>query len=107
MADQTKAKAIITFTHSGYTAFRISSHRPNADIFVFTKNKKLLRILSLVWGVRAYYLHQYDQMSDAVLTSVTILKEKGVLKDDEVVIHVGSIPMNQQGKTNMVKLSYV
>jgi len=46
-------------------------------------------------------------MSDAVLTSVTILKEKGVLKDDEVVIHVGSIPMNQQGKTNMVKLSYV
>jgi len=107
MADQTKAKAIITFTHSGYTAFRISSHRPNADIFAFTKNKKLLRILSLVWGVRAYYLNQYDLMSDAVLTSVTILKEKGVLKEDEVVIHVGSIPMNQRGKTNMVKLSYV
>jgi pyruvate kinase len=107
MADQTKARAIITFTHSGYTAFRIASHRPNADIFAFTNNEKLLHILSLVWGVRAYYLDKYDKISEAISTSVNILKEKGVLKSEEAVIHVGSIPLNQRGKTNMIKLSYV
>ncbi|MEX0884533.1 MAG: pyruvate kinase, partial [Cyclobacteriaceae bacterium] len=42
-----RAKAIVGITTSGFTAFRISSHRPLAAIFVFTTNKKLLTQLSL------------------------------------------------------------
>ena len=40
IATQTKAKAIITMTHSGYTAFKISSQRPKSSIFVFSKNHR-------------------------------------------------------------------
>jgi pyruvate kinase len=42
LSQKIKAKAIIVFTHSGYTAVRISSHRPKAAIYTFTGNKKLL-----------------------------------------------------------------
>ena len=62
-------------THSGYTAFKISSQRPKSSIFVFSSNKKLLETLSLVWGVSTYY---YDK---TVSTDHTIADSKYLLKN--------------------------
>ncbi len=107
MADLSGAKAIITFTHSGTTAFKISSHRPKADIFAFTLNKSLVKTLSIVWGVRAFYLEYRTQINDIIDCTLKILKDNGYLKPGDVVIHVGSIPVNKRGKTNMMKISYV
>ena len=107
MASQTNATAIITFTYSGYTAFKISSHRPDADIFVFTRNKTLLRKMSLVWGVRAYYFDEHDNMDDAIHHSINFLKTNSLIQDGDVVVHVGSTPYKDKGQTNIVKLSYV
>ena len=107
MADLTSATAIITFTNSGATAFRISSYRPKADIFVFTSNESLIRKLSIVWGVRAFYLPHEEQINQAVDHTIEFLKINKYIKNDDVVIHVGSIPMSSKGKTNMMKISYV
>lgn len=106
-AYQTNAKAIITFTHSGYTAFKISSHRPEADIFAFTNNKSLLRKMSLVWGVRAFFCNDFDNIDTAISYSIDILKSKGLIKNDDIIIHVGSTPLNLRGSTNMIKISKV
>jgi pyruvate kinase len=107
MADLTNAKAIITFTHSGATAFKISSHRPKADIFVFTSNEQLVKKLYLVWGVRAFYLKHKNHVNDAIDNTIEILRSKGYIKSEDVVVHVGSIPIKKRGQTNMMKISYV
>lgn len=107
MADLTDARAIITFTHSGATAFKISSHRPKSSIFVFTSNNELVKKLSLLWGVRAFYLKHEIHINDAINHTITILKQKGFIKDDDVVVHVGSIPVSKRGQTNMMKISHV
>jgi len=107
MAEQTKAKAIVTFTHSGYTAFKISSYRPSANIFAITKNESLLPMLSLVWGVRAYIGEDHNNMTEYVEQSIVFLKNKNLIKEGDVIIHVGSMPLNKRGKTNMLKLSYI
>lgn len=107
LAQQVNAKAIVTFTHSGYTAFRISSHRPEADIFAFTDNDKLLKKMSLVWGVRAYKIKTCVMMDEAINESVRILKEKKLISNGDIVVHIGSIPFNQKGSTNTMKVSYV
>ncbi len=107
MADLTNATAIITFTYSGATAFRISSYRPKADIFVFTSNESLIRKLSIAWGVHAFYLPHEDHINEAVDHTIEFLKANTYIRDDDVVIHVGSIPMQKKGKTNMMKISYV
>jgi len=106
-AKEVDAKAIITFTHSGYTALRISSHRPEADIFAFTDNKKILRYMTLIWGVRAFYLEKYEELEEAINESKKILKEKNLLNEGDCVIHVGSIPLNEHGKTNILKVGYI
>ena len=54
IAETTGAAAIITLTHSGYTAFQISAHRPTSRIIVFSSNRRVLTMLNLLWGVRAF-----------------------------------------------------
>ena len=107
MAQQIKAKAIVAFTHSGYTAYRLSSHRPEADIYAFTNNEKLLRKLSLVWGVRAFYVKTYDKIDEAINESIKILKDQKLIREGDTIVHVGSTPLNLKGRTNMMKVSYI
>ncbi len=107
MAQQTRAKAIITFTHSGYTAIRISSFRPKASIFAITANEALLPMLSLVWGVRAFHTDPHENIEFYINHSIEFLKEKNLIAEGDVVVHVGSIPLLKRGKTNMLKLSYI
>ncbi len=107
MAQQSGAKAIITFTHSGYTAFKISSFRPSAGIFAFTTNRSLLPMLSLVWGVRAFYAADQHNIEDYINHSIKFLVDKNLVHKGDVIVHVGSIPLLKKGKTNMMKLTSV
>jgi len=107
MAEQARARAIITFTHSGYTAFQIASHRPSANIFAFTDNDRILRKLSLVWGVRAYRSDVFENIDEYINHSIRRLLEMKLIREEDVVVHVGSTPILERGKTNMIKLSYV
>jgi pyruvate kinase len=79
MAAAIDISAIVTMTHSGYTAFKISSMRPKAHIFAFTSNRAILRMLNLVWGVRAEY---YDK---TVSTDHTIADIKHILRSKKLV----------------------
>jgi pyruvate kinase len=107
MASQAKAKAIVIFTFSGYTAMRISSHRPQAETFVFTRNKALVRKMALIWGAHAYHSEETDSIDEAIEQSIENLKERGYISEGDVVVHVGSTPFNEKGQTNMIKLSCV
>lgn len=107
LAHTVKASGIITMTFSGYTAYKISSQRPHANTFVFTENRQILTQLNLVWGVLGFY---YDKMvsTDHTITDCKlILEEKGMVDKGELVINVASIPMEEKGQSNMIKLSYV
>lgn len=107
LAHTVQASGIITMTFSGYTAYKISSQRPHANTFVFTENRQILTQLNLVWGVLGFY---YDKMvsTDHTITDCKlILEEKGMVDKGELVINVASIPMEEKGQSNMIKLSYV
>lgn len=107
LAKQVNAKAIIVFTHSGYSAIRISSHRPKSDIFAFSDNKNILNRISLVWGIMPFYLDTCIQLDKAFSKSVAILKEKKLLTDGDCVVFVGSTPLELHGSTNLVKVEIV
>jgi pyruvate kinase len=94
-------------TNSGYTAFKLSSHRPKAPILIFTDNRSLLTTLSLVWGVRGYYYDKYESTDQTINDLKDIIKKEGVVKNDDLVINIASMPMKEKGRTNMMKLSYI
>jgi len=107
LAEQVDAAAIITLTHSGYTAVRISSHRPRANIFTFTANKDLIPNLSLVWGVRTFYFAECYNINDYIDYTEEFLVSRNLLRKGDLVVHIGSIPISSKGKTNMMKLTRV
>ena len=105
MADKSKAKALIAMTNSGFTAFRLSSYRPKANVYIFTHNNFLLNQLSLVWGVRGFYYDKYISTDDTISDIQNILKEGGYIEPGDLVINVASIPIGDKGSANMIKLS--
>jgi pyruvate kinase len=107
LAQRVEADAIITMSFSGYTAYKIASQRPNAPIFVFTGNKQIITQLSLVWGVRAFYYDKKVSTDHTIADIKYLLTKEGLLKQGDLVINIASIPIEENGKSNMLKLSYV
>lgn len=107
MSQGIEAKAILSMTQTGYTAYKIASGRPNCDIFIFTANKNLLSRLSLVWNVRAYFYDSRTNTDDTIKGVINILQEDGLLKDGDVVINTAAMPVVENRKTNALKISTV
>ncbi len=103
----TKASAIITLSHSGYTAYQISSYRPLAHILVFTSNKNILNQLSLVWGVYAFLYEEKKSTDNTILDVNEIAKAKGFIKSKDYVINLNAMPVGEDGKTNTMRISLV
>lgn len=107
MAENVKTRAIVTITYSGYTAFQISSHRPNSGIFVFTPNKRILGMLNLLWGVRAFY-YEGDKSTDETVIEVNKkLLEKGFLQKGDYVINLNAMPVFKKGITNTLRFTVI
>jgi pyruvate kinase len=107
LSEQVEAKAIITMTYSGYNAIKTSSYRPSAFVYAFTNNYSILNKLSLVWGVQAYYYDRGATTDQTILETKNILKKNKQIKKGDAVISLASMPANEKGMTNMIKLSIV
>ena len=106
MAVQADVNAIIAITYTGDSVRKIASYRPKANIYAFTPNKHLLRQLSLVWGVQTHSCNNFDHTNDAVEFTLSTLFKTNKISNDELVVSIGTLPMNKKGSTNMVKFSY-
>lgn len=102
-----KAKAIVGITSSGFTGFRIASHRPKANIFIFTRSEHLITQLSLVWGVHAYFYHSQVSTDETFRDIENTLKKDHHVKEGDVIINTASMPLKKNGKTNMLKIHVV
>ncbi|HPE87596.1 MAG TPA: pyruvate kinase [Bacteroidales bacterium] len=104
LAQQCGAASINTLTNSGYSAFKLSSQRPNTRLFIFTNKPHLVEMLSLVWGVESFFLEPKGSTSKTIEAMKTILREQGALKTGDVIINLASGPVYEFGKTNMLRL---
>ena len=107
MAQRTGAAAIVTMTHSGYTAIKLSSSRPRSKIYVFTDNHHILTTLSLVWGVKGFYYDKNISTDHTIADIKLILKKGAMVKPGDLLINIASIPLSEKGRSNMIKLSAV
>jgi len=85
----------------------LSSYRPKAPLYIFSKERTLINQLSLSWGVRAMYYAEEISLDDIVFDQINILKERGFIQKDDVVVNTGSTPVDLHLPTNMVKVTKV
>jgi len=107
LASDINAKGLMGMTQSGKTAFMLSSYRPKSPLFIFTKEKSLVNQLSLSWGVRAFYYDKESNIDEMITDQISILKEKGLVKSEDVVVNTGSTPVHLHLPTNIIKITKV
>jgi pyruvate kinase len=107
MSVELNAKAIIGFTMSGYTAFKVSSYRPKSKIFIFSSRPEMLGTLNLVRGVKCFYYDKLSSTDETIEDTIEILKETNNVAKGDIVINTGSMPIEKKLRTNMLKVSVI
>ncbi len=107
LAHNTKAKLIVVFTQSGFTAQMIARYRPDMPIVALTGDEQVARQLALVWSVDALVLPEAKTINELIKNTVKILlKNKKVVKKDKIVI-VASQPLGYKQAMNWIKLEEI
>ena len=107
LAKEVNAKAIVGMTQLGYSAYKAASHRPNANIFAFTSNDNIINQMNLVWATRAYHYDKASSTDDTIADVEHILKRDGHVKSGDIFIVLASMPIQERGKTNLIKVNVV
>lgn len=107
VANEINASAISTLTNSGYTAWQISSWRPNVLILVFTSNKKILSQLNLLWGVKCMFYDSFVSTDDTIAEVNEIAKANGFIKNNDLVINLSAMPIVEKGEVNTLRISKI
>ena len=107
IAESTGAEAIITLTYSGYTAFQISAHRPNARIVVYSSNRRVITMLNLLWGVRAFYYDMNKSTDETVIQVNMLTHHYGYVEKGDFVVNLNAMPVYEGGKTNTLRLTTI
>lgn len=101
------AKAIITSTSSGYTTRMVSKFRPQAPIIAATWSERVMRKLSLVWGVYPILSDNVVSTDEVVESSIASALSAGYVNPGDIVVNTAGVPVGQTGKTNMIRVSII
>lgn len=107
ISETTGAEAIITLTYSGYTAFQISAHRPHARIIVYTSNPRVLTMLNLLWGVKAFFYDMNKSTDETVIQVNMLTHNYGYVEKGDFVVNLNAMPVYEGGKTNTLRLTTI
>ena len=105
MLKYVNAKAVLSFSHFGYSTRLMSKLKPSVPIILVSDLEETCRKMSLNWGV-----YPFHKKWDGVLTCDILLKideflinEAGLSRGDYVVI-TGTAPNLITGRTNFVRV---
>ena len=107
LATVAQAKAICTVTSSGRSAYLLAKHRPKASIFIFSRRREVLNRLNLVWGTKCYHYERSKNLDETIAELEEKLVAKGHLKSGDYYVVVSSIPLEERGRSNSLKLGKV
>ena len=101
------AKATITYTSSGASAFRAARERPEAPILSLTPSARTAGQLSVVWGVHSLLTTEApDVVTMTDMACRAALQEGFAAAGDYVVIAAG-VPFGHSGTTNLLRIAKV
>jgi pyruvate kinase len=103
-ADSLRAQAIVTPTSSGNTALMISKHRPRSKIIAFSLNERVVRQLSLVWGVTAYRMERLDDQQEFFRDVIRHCMRLSLVDEGDVIVITAGVPLGISGGTNMLRI---
>jgi pyruvate kinase len=102
-----KARAIVAFTESGFSARLISQERPDVPIIALTPFVEVQRRLALSWGVSSRLIRKVQTTDEMVDEIEATLLGDGSVRHGDILVIISGAPMWVAGTTNLLKLHRV
>src|ERR671937_714179 len=102
-----KARAIVAFTQSGFSARLISQERPEVPIIALTPFAAVQRRLGLTWGVSSRLIRKVETTDEMIEEIEATLLGDGSVRTNDVIVIISGSPMWVTGTTNLLKLHRV
>lgn len=106
-ANRVKASAIVCSTLSGTTAKDISNYRPSCPVIAASPNAKVVRGLSVNYGIIPLNVGIAETTDELVEISMDSAKKILNLNPGDKVVIVGSFPLESVNYTNFMKIEEV
>lgn len=103
IAEEIKARAIVSASLSGYTARQIARYRPGIPIMAVSPLPETQRRLALVWAVDCLVVSDFHNTDEMIKQTVAAITPLGLRPGDKLVITAG-VPFGRSGQTNMIQV---
>ena len=107
IAETLDLSAVVSWTSSGATAYRVARERPDMSIVVISPKQETARRLALVWGVHCVVGADASDQDDMVERACQVAFAEGFARAGDRIIIVAGLPLGMPGATNMVQIAYV
>lgn len=101
------ASGIITATFTGNTARMVAKYRPRANIVAATPVEKILRKLSLVWGVHPVLITRTEGTDELFEEAIKGALQTEYIKNGDLIVLTAGVPTGYSGGTNLLKVHVV
>ena len=106
------AKCIITPTVSGATTRVVSNLRPKQEILGVTPSERVLRRMSIYWGVRPLKSLEHSTTDDICNAAIELASVKQYVETGDIVVITAGIPSpnvlrEKSGASNMMRIATV
>ena len=105
MAQDLNARAILAFSHTGYTPKLLAKLRSSVPVIAISDLERTCNRLNLYWGITSFH-HNWDSVLDGEMLEKIdkFIFENTTFKRDERIIIIGSIPQLITGRTNFIRV---
>jgi len=105
VAQTIKAKAIVTYTTTGSTSYRVARERPEVTILGLTPKVETARKLALVWGVLASVSPDAKNFSEMVQGARKMAKAEKIGERGDSLVVTAGVPFGTPGATNILRIA--
>ena len=105
MGETLEIKAIVAWTSSGGTAFRVARERVGPPIIALTPHVDTARRLAMVWGVHPVVTKDAEDIDDMVDRALDAAEAEGFALAGDRIIVIGGVPFGERGGTNMMRIA--
>ena len=103
-AMELNAKAIVTVTESGRTAYMISRYRPFCPVIACTSKEQTYRQLSLSWGIIPVLIEEKEALDELFEEAIKAVENASYVSDGDVIVLTAGVPLGTSGTTNLLKV---
>lgn len=105
MAVQLNAEAVVSFTRRGRMARALSRFRPKTRIVTLSDNFEVMNILRMIWGIHPIYFEDMPDEFAAMKVALTLLKDKHLVNESDLVIFTSGAPADEKGKDIWIRFA--